>query len=199
MTGFDPTQHPRADDGQFASRFHTPPEVPLPQRAELPLGADFTFLTEHEIRDALPSLTAAHGFPEATALGTETMFRTDHVEQWLEGHPDLDAEFEVPEVTVTEYKVADAEGVTHTFPLTTSQISAIVGAAQDLRTRPGDILARLAHNMGITGPSAFTDGSLTSDDPHHYPYVSPHKAALDPEYMTLRLEDFMDANYRGGW
>ena len=94
------------------------------------------------------SLTAAHGFPEATAMGTETMFRTDHVEQWLEAHPELDAEFEVPDVTVTEYAVVDAEGTTHSFPLTTAQISVIVGAAQDLNTRPADIIAR--NQSGVT-------------------------------------------------
>lgn len=198
MTGFDPIQHPRSLDGQFTSRFHTPPELPLPQRTEMPLGASFTFLTEHEIRDALPSLREADGLPEATTMGTETMFRTDHVEQWLTAHPELDAEFEVPEVTVSEYEVVDAEGVTHTFPLTTAQISVIVGAAQDLHTRPADILARLAHNMGVIGPSLMTDGTLTSDDLHHYPYVSPYQVALDPEYMSLTLQDFIDANYREG-
>jgi hypothetical protein len=196
MQIFDDTQHPRATDGTFTKRFHTAPEATLATERR---DAPYTFLTEDEIRDALPSLRAAHGFPAASTLGYESVYRTDDVHEWLTSHPALQEEFRAPEVAVSEYEIVDADGVTHCFPLTTAQITAVVGAAQDLCTQPSDVVARLAVAMGIAGPLALSDGTLTSDDPDHYPWVSPFMAALDPEYMKLTLDDFIALNRGRGW
>lgn len=67
MRYFDIDRHPRATNGTFTDRIHTPPEISLPRQTATPLGARFAFLTEDEIRDALPPLTAGHGLPEATS------------------------------------------------------------------------------------------------------------------------------------
>lgn len=90
----------------------------------------------------------------------------------------------MPEETITEYEIVDADGVTHTFPLTLEQLGAAVGAGMDLGTRTADIIAQLARDLGINGAVAPPDA----------PNVPP--PYMDPERGKLTLAELMEADAR---
>lgn len=74
--------------------------------------------------------------------------------------------------------------------MTTDQLTTMVHAAQDLHTRPADVIARLAHDLGISDSLVMSDGTRISDlYDDEYPWVSPFTGALDPEYLQLSFED----------
>lgn len=119
-----------------------------------------------------------------------TVYRIDHLQDWLDRHPRLKEHFVAPRISVSEHEVVDADGVIHYFPMTTDQLTTMVHAAQDLHTRPADVIARLAHDLGISDSLVMSDGTRISDlYDDEYPWVSPFTGALDPEYLRLSFED----------
>lgn len=68
MPILDPTLHPRGGDltnvGRFSERVHSAPDITLATGVDEP----YTFVTEAEIRDALPMLRTRDGLPAPPAL-----------------------------------------------------------------------------------------------------------------------------------